>query len=161
MANAKKHKKSKLLTCNKTSGHKTVTQLLFTSDSDLGEGEGDIDSGEEYEPSYERVRDGLEAELHCCMKCVPQELLCIVDKSTRHWVVTVEMVRTWVLALVSPSLFTFKISLILFFIVCCYCGCYHHFTPQNSSIFPLPPDNKPLQKEDKYLPRLCQHGARK
>jgi len=78
-----------------------ATWLLFESDSNNGEGEGDIDGREEYDPLYEREMDGLEAKISCCMKCMPKNLLCLIDKTAKHWVITAEMVRTWVLALVS------------------------------------------------------------
>ena len=51
LSQCKETTKSKPLICNKTSGCKTATWLLFTLDSDLREGEGYIDSGEEYDPS--------------------------------------------------------------------------------------------------------------
>ena len=88
----------------------TTTQLHFQLDSELGdcrEGEGDVDSAGEFDQAYERARDQLEAELGCCPKCSPKNLLCLIDKSSKHRVVTVEMVGTWVLTLVSsPSFFT-------------------------------------------------------
>ena len=59
----------------------------------------------QYDMDYERTRDQLEATLNQCTKCAPKDTMCLIDKSAKHCIVTVEMVRTWVLMLVSLPLF--------------------------------------------------------
>jgi len=69
LVNAKKQKKVKAVNVQQNQWLQDCDTALFTSDRNLWE--GDIDSGEEYDPSCERVWDGVEAKLWHCARCAP------------------------------------------------------------------------------------------
>ena len=99
---AKKYKKKSSApgkSTGKTGGRVTTKKISFDSDSDShGEPESDTD----YTPEYMKIEDDLAVELTCivCQKKDPKRL-CLLDKHGKHHVVSREMLRTWVTAIVS------------------------------------------------------------
>ena len=99
LALAKKHKKRKAPASSKKGGKVTSKKISFKSDSEsTGGAATDID----YTPEYQKTEDNLMVELRCalCQKKDP-ERLCLLDKYGKHRIVTREMLRTWVTAIVS------------------------------------------------------------
>ena len=101
MATAKKHKKGKVIAHSSSKSSGKSNKIVFGSDDEAGISSGDMNSdGSEYNVSYQIMQKTLEAKLDHCPKCPPKELLCLVDKHSKHRKVIVEMLRSWVLALV-------------------------------------------------------------
>ena len=88
---------------SKTGGRVTTSKIIFQSDNDgdiNGDDVMDADAGVEFNSEYNKTRKALEGELNTCPRCAPKELLCLIDKHSKHRKVMAEMLRAWVLALV-------------------------------------------------------------
>lgn len=106
MAIAKKHKNAKNPTRCKSGGRAKPAKIHFGSDSDaLSSMTGHVEV-DAYDPTYEKLRDNLVYELEKCRVCGPKEKLCLLDKHGKHRLVTAEMIRTWVSAMVCCPLST-------------------------------------------------------
>ncbi|KAF8531046.1 hypothetical protein JB92DRAFT_3105801 [Gautieria morchelliformis] len=156
LAVAKKHKKGKKLTKSKMGGRAPPTRIIFESDSDtLGSTAGKQDEGQ-YDPVYENLRDDLLVKLNKCRVCGPKEKLCLLDKHGQHRVISLEMVRAWVSAMVRLFFYVHICADRLLDSALAYqmCQLRRHRSQQRSQTSTIVTGSTKTRKDRRYIPAV-------